>query len=261
MNSPCCLTIAGSDSGGNAGVQADLRTFHAYCLHGCTVFAALTAQNPFGVTAIHSIPDTFVAAQLDAVLGTYTIQALKTGMLAHPSTINIIASKLREYPKIAKVIDPVMIATSGAPLITSEAIEALKLHLLPLATVITPNLPEAEILSGKTITDDYTAREVAMFLAHTYKTAVIIKGGHRENAIAEDLLYDGTTFYTFSAPRIENPISTHGTGCTFAAALTAELALEHSLPRAVQNAKKHVYNAISNAYLVGHACGVLGFVN
>ena len=146
--SPCCLTIAGSDSGGNAGVQADLRAFHAYGLHGCTVFAALTAQNPFGVSAIHAIPADFVAAQLDAVLGVYEIRALKTGMLSDPAAIEAIADRLAAHPEIAKVIDPVMIATSGARLVTEETMSVIKNRLLPLATMMTPNLPEAEALCG-----------------------------------------------------------------------------------------------------------------
>ena len=146
---PCCLTIAGSDSGGNAGVQADLRAFHAYGLHGCTVFAALTAQNPFAVSAIHPVPADFVAAQLDAVLGVYAIAALKTGMLADLAAIEIIADRLAAHPEVAKVIDPVMVATSGAKLIADDAVAAIKAHLLPLATVMTPNIPEAEALTGR----------------------------------------------------------------------------------------------------------------
>ena len=158
---PCCLTIAGSDSGGNAGVQADLRAFHAYGLHGCTAFAALTAQNPFGVSAIHGVPPDFVAAQLDAVLGIYAIKALKTGMLADPAVIEVVAEKLRARADIAKVIDPVMVATSGARLITDDAIKALKEKLLPLATVITPNVPEAETLSGLPLRCRADVREAA----------------------------------------------------------------------------------------------------
>ena len=137
----CCLTIAGSDSGGNAGVQADLRAFHYYGRHGCTVFAALTAQNPFGVSAIHPVPADFVAAQLDAVLGVYDIGALKTGMLADPAAIEVIADRIGRHPEIAKVIDPVMVATSGVRLVPEETVEAVKRLLLPMATLITPNLP------------------------------------------------------------------------------------------------------------------------
>jgi hydroxymethylpyrimidine/phosphomethylpyrimidine kinase len=144
----CVLTIAGSDSGGNAGVQADLRVFHDYRIHGCTAFAALTAQNPSGVYAIHQVPADFVSAQLDAVLGTYSISALKTGMLSDPSVIDAVAEKLVLHPEIDKVVDPVMVATSGARLTENSAVDLLKSRLLPLSRIITPNIPEAEILSG-----------------------------------------------------------------------------------------------------------------
>lgn len=260
---PCCLTIAGSDSGGNAGVQADLRAFHAYGLHGCTVFAALTAQNPFGVSAIHGVPPDFVAKQLDAVLGVYSIAALKTGMLADPAVIEVIAEKLRARPEIAKVIDPVMIATSGAKLITDEATEALKSKLLPLAAVITPNIPEAETLSGMSLRSRADVREAARCLNGTYGCAVLIKGGHAVGDLeaAEDTLFDGKDFFASTMPWIANPVSTHGTGCSLAAALAAELALGRDLKTAVGGAKAYVHKAISSSYYVGEDCGVLGFAN
>lgn len=257
---PCCLTIAGSDSGGNAGVQADLRTFHAYGLHGATVFAALTAQNPFAVTAIHPVPPDFVAAQLDAVLGVYSIAALKTGMLADRAAIEVIAHKLAEHAEIAKVIDPVMIATSGARLIPRNAVEGLKKRLLPIARVITPNIPEAEELSGIRISSRSDVREAAKRLNGEYGCAVLVKGGHAAGDLeaAEDTLYDGTAFASFTMPWIENPVSTHGTGCTLAAAIASELALARTLPEAVAGAKAYVHKAISTSYLVGPNCGVLG---
>ena len=258
---PCCLTIAGSDSGGNAGVQADLRAFHAYELHGCTVFAALTAQNPFGVSAIHQVPADFVAAQLDAVLGAYSIAALKTGMLADAAAMETVAEKIATHPEIAKVIDPVMVATSGAKLIADEAVATLKAKLLPLATVITPNIPEAEALSGMKLTCREEVREAAKRLHGTYGCAVLVKGGHAvgDLAAAEDTLYDGTDFLAVTMPWIGNPVSTHGTGCSLAAALAAELALGRSLKAAVEGAKRYVHQAIASSYLVGEGCGVLGF--
>ena len=256
-SSGCCLTIAGSDSGGNAGVQADLRAFHAYGLHGCTVFAALTAQNPFGVSAIHAIPADFVGAQLDAVLGTYDIRALKTGMLAQPEVIETVAERLARHPEIAKVVDPVMVATSGAKLISDAAIAVLKAQLLPLATLMTPNIPEAEALCGRSA----SARELAKDLQGRFGCAVLVKGGHAEGPDAVDVLYDGKVFREFTMPRVENPISTHGTGCSLAAALAAELALGRDLAAAVTGAKKYVHEAIRNSYLVGKDCGVLGFVD
>lgn len=255
-SSGCCLTVAGSDSGGNAGVQADLRAFHAYGLHGCTVFAALTAQNPFGVSAIHSVPADFVRAQLDAVLGTYDIRALKTGMLAKPDIIETVADRLETHPEILKIVDPVMVATSGSKLISDAAIDVLKARLLPLATLMTPNIPEAEALCGRSA----SARELAKDLQGRFGCAVLVKGGHANGSDALDVLYDGREFHEFSLPRVENPVSTHGTGCSLAAALAAELALGHDLAAAVTGAKRYVHAAISNSYFVGRDCGVLGFV-
>jgi len=264
---PCCLTIAGSDSGGNAGVQADLRAFHSYGVHGCTVFAALTAQNPFGVSAIHAVPSAFVAAQMDAVLGVYDIRALKTGMLGDPAAIGVIAERLAAKSEIAKVIDPVMIATSGARLVSEAAREAIVRSLLPLATIVTPNLPEAESLCGSAIEpnaqragDARHAEELARRLFDRFGCAVLVKGGHGSDLSAVDVLFDGKEVRTFSMPWIEHPVSTHGTGCSLAAALAAELALGHPLADAVRGAKDHVYRAIAGSYLVGEGCGVLGFV-
>ena len=219
---PCCLTIAGSDSGGNAGVQADLRAFHAYGLHGCTVFAALTAQNPRGVSAIHSVPPDFVAA----------------------------------HPEIARVVDPVMIATSGAKLAANDAVEAMKRRLLPVATVITPNMPEAEALCGHAGPSVELARE----LHGRFGCAVVVKGGHGRGECAVDVLCDAVgEIREFDMPWVRNPASTHGTGCTFAAALAAELAIGRGMAEAVAGAKRHVHDAIAGSYFVGEGCGVLGF--
>lgn len=256
MIQPAVLTIAGSDSGGNAGVQADLRAFHAYKLHGCTVFTALTAQNPFGVSAIHSVPADFVASQLDAVLGVYNIKALKTGMLADPATIEVIADRLAKYPEIKKVIDPVMVATSGAKLVGEEVMSKVKKLLFPLATLITPNLHEAKELVGANISGG--ADQLAKFLFDKYGATVLVKGGHREDGRAVDVLFDGKEVREFELPRLENPISTHGTGCTLASAIAAELALERPLPEAIEGAKAFVHRAISTSYFVGNNCGVLG---
>lgn len=257
----CCLTIAGSDSGGNAGVQADLRAFHAYGLHGCTVFAALTAQNPFGVSAIHAVPADFVAAQLDAVLGTYNIAALKTGMLSEPEVIEVVAARLAANPEIAKVIDPVMVATSGAKLISEAAVKVLEKRLLPLAQVITPNIPEAEVLAGMRIASRQDVHEAARRLHGEYGLAVLIKGGHAVGDLdaAEDTLYDGREFHAYKLPWVGKPVSTHGTGCTLAAALAAELASGRKLVDAISGAKDYVHRAISTSYLVGEGCGVLGW--
>ena len=257
----CCLTIAGSDSGGNAGIQADLRAFHAYGLHGCTVIAALTAQNPFGVSAVHAVPPEFVAAQLDAVLGVYAIRALKTGMLANAAAVEVAADRIASHAEIAKVVDPVMVATSGARLVDDGAVQAIASKLLPLATVITPNLPEAEVLAGRQIRCRDDVREVAKALHGRFGCAVLVKGGHATGdlAAAEDTLYDGSEFSAYALPYVANPVSTHGTGCSLAAALAAELALGRDLKSAVAGAKAYVHRAIATSYLVGRGCGVLGW--
>ena len=264
---PCVLTIAGSDSGGNAGIQADLRAFHAYGLHSCTVLTALTAQNPSGVSAIQPVTADFAAAQLDAVLGTYAIRALKTGMLARADIIEAIADRLAAHPEIARVIDPVMIATSGARLIDETAVEVLCRELLPHAQLITPNLPEAEVLvtgsrldAGNRIRSADRAGEFARHLYDRFGAAVLVKGGHADNdTAAVDVLFDGHDLLTFSSPWIPHPVSTHGTGCSLAAALAAELALGHSLVEAVRGAKDYVFRAIQGAFWVGRDCGVLGW--
>lgn len=264
---PCCLTIAGSDSGGNAGVQADLRAFHAYGLHGCTVFAALTAQNPRAVTSVHQVPANFIAAQLDAVLGTYDIRALKTGMLSDPQSIEVIADRLSRHPSIYKVVDPVMVATSGVRLISEEAVSSIKRSILPIATLVTPNLPEAEILCGREVSDPNAERgktaadaaDLARRIYDLYGCAVLVKGGHGCDATAVDVLFDGKEMREFSLPWIANPISTHGTGCSLSAALAAELALGRTLQDAVAGAKAFVHDAVENSYLVGPDCGVLDF--
>ncbi|MBE6382033.1 MAG: bifunctional hydroxymethylpyrimidine kinase/phosphomethylpyrimidine kinase [Lentisphaerae bacterium] len=264
---PCCLTIAGSDSGGNAGVQADLRAFHAYGLHGCTVFAALTAQNPRSVSAVHQVPPQFVAAQLDAVLGTYDIRALKTGMLSDPQSIEVIADRLSRNPSIYKVVDPVMVATSGVRLVSEDAVRSIKRAILPIATLVTPNLPEAEILCGREVSDPNAERgktaadaaDLARRIHDLYGCAVLVKGGHGSESTAVDVLFDGSEMREFSLPWITDPISTHGTGCSLSAALAAELALGRALPDAVAGAKAFVHDAVENSYLVGPGCGVLDF--
>ena len=245
---PCALTIAGSDSGGNAGIQADLRAFHAYGLHGCTAITALTAQNPRGVRAVHVAPPAFVADQLDAIFEMYGVRALKTGMLATADVIEVVAEKLAARPRVKKVIDPVMVATSGAKLLADDAEAALAERLLPLATLITPNLPE-------TAAD---LRLAAKTLARKFRCAVLVKGGHSAAGVAEDVLYDGRRFRAFACPRVKEPVSTHGTGCTLAAAIAAGLALGASLGDAVARAKNYVYEAIKFSYHIGQNCGVLG---
>ena len=257
---PCCLTIAGSDSGGNAGVQADLRVFHSYRIHACTVFSALTAQNPDGVHAVHPLPAGFVAAQLDAVLGGYAIAALKTGMLSGSDIVETVADRLRPHPEIAKVVDPVMVATSGARLIAGDAVETVKRELLPLATVVTPNIPEAELLCGIGISRRQDMHEAARRLFGEFGCSVLVKGGHARNgALAEDVFFDGREFCSLCLPWVENAVSVHGSGCSLAAALAAELALGSKMSDAVAGAKRHVRDAIAASYLTGEKFGVLGW--
>ena len=265
---PCALTIAGSDSGGNAGIQADLRAFHCYGLHGCTVLTALTAQNPRGVRSVHEVPREFIADQLDAVFEMYGVKALKTGMLCTAAAIETVAERLRRRPAVKKVVDPVMVATSGVRLLAEDAVEAMKELLLPLATVITPNLPEAEVLLGRPVEGGDAMRDAARELSRKFGCAVLLKGGHavergaqrrgRSAAAAEDVLFDGRRATTLSRPAIAHPVSTHGTGCTLAAALAAGLALGAPLAAAAERAKIFVYESIRLSYYIGRSCGVLG---
>lgn len=258
---PCCLTIAGSDSGGNAGIQADLRAFHAYGVHGCTVFTALTAQNPHGVSAVLPVPSDFVAAQLDAVIGTYAINAIKTGMMPGVATVRTVAERIAPLDGVAKVVDPVMVATSGARLADDGCVAAMKAELLPLATLVTPNIPEASVLAGVGIACRADAEEAARRIHGAFGCAVLVKGGHAVGDIgpAEDALFDGREFRRLSLPPVERPVSTHGTGCTLSAAIAAALATGRSLADAVAYAKAYVRCAIADSYLVGPSCGVLGF--
>lgn len=257
----CVLTVAGSDSGGNAGVQADLRAFHCYGLHGCTVFAALTAQNPDAVRAVMPVPAEFVAQQLDAVFEAYPVAALKTGMLSAPDAIEAVADRLASRPSIAKVVDPVMVATSGARLVSGDAVEALCRRLLPFASVVTPNVPEAEALCGISISSRGAMADAARAIYDRFGCAALVKGGHSigpGDALAEDVLFDGVRVSWHSMPVIANPASTHGTGCTLAAALVCELALGAALEDAVAGAKKFVYEAMRLSYHMSDNCSVLG---
>jgi hydroxymethylpyrimidine/phosphomethylpyrimidine kinase len=258
MRRVVALTIAGSDSGGNAGIQADLRAFHVFGVHGCTVLAALTAQNPFGVRGILAADAGFVGMQLDAVLEAYAVSALKTGMLASPDVIEAVADRLVLHNRISKVMDPVMVATSGARLLQDDAVATLTGVLLPLATLITPNLPEAEVLTGRAIGGGDAIVDAARELGDTFGTAVLIKGGHGAAAEAEDILFDGERVYRIATPRIDQPVSTHGTGCSLSAAIAAALACGKPLLDAVAEGKAYVYESIRTGTWVGEASAVLG---
>jgi hydroxymethylpyrimidine kinase/phosphomethylpyrimidine kinase len=252
------LTIAGSDSGGNAGIQADLRAFHVFGVHGCTAVTALTAQNPFGVKSVLVAEPAFVADELDQVLGVYDIAALKTGMLATAGVVGAVADALLLHARIPKVIDPVMVATSGARLLDDDAVGVLEARLLPLATLVTPNIPEAEALSGKPVRTAADQRAVAAALADRFGCAVLVKGGHGAAVEAVDVLADGAGLTEFRTPRVADPLSTHGTGCSLSAAIAASLATGRSLPEAVAEGKAYVYESIRTGVRVGEQAAVMG---
>ncbi|GJE72444.1 bifunctional hydroxymethylpyrimidine kinase/phosphomethylpyrimidine kinase [Methylorubrum podarium] len=255
------LTIAGSDSSGGAGIQADLKTFAALHVYGASVVTALTAQNTRGVQAIHDVPADFVAAQIDSVFSDLAVGAVKIGMLSHPATIRAVAEGLRRHAAgIPVVLDPVMVATSGDRLISQEAVEILRTELMPLAVVVTPNLPEAATLldEGQAEHENEAVAQGRRLLARGAR-AVLIKGGHGEGRESVDHLIaaDGT-LRRFAAPRIETRNS-HGTGCTLSAAVAAGLARGQGLTEAVGTAKTYVTAAIraADSVPVGHGHGPL----
>lgn len=237
------VTIAGSDSGGGAGIQADLKAFSALGVFGATVITAITAQNTRGVTAVEDISPTIVEAQIDAVFSDLAVGAVKIGMVSREETIAVIAKGLRRYGKMA-VLDPVMVATSGDALLRPDAIAALREELLPMALVATPNLPEAALLTGRSIATDETemAHQAEIFLKAGARS-VLIKGGHGDGPEATDIFFDGGEPVRLTAPRIETT-NDHGTGCTLSAAIAAGLARGLSLADAVIAAKDYLHGAI-----------------
>jgi len=248
------MTIAGSDSGGGAGIQADLKTFAALGVYGTSVLTAVTAQNTLGVTAVHEVPPEVIAAQIDAVVSDIGADAVKTGMLASAPIIEVVAAKLREYQLPNLVVDPVMAAKSGDRLLRQEAVTVLRDLLLPLAAVVTPNLPEAEILVGRSLPDGDAVRRAAREIVALGPRAVVMKGGHAGGDVVVDILFDGVSFREYSAPRVETN-STHGTGCTFASAIAAGLAQGLSVEEAVAQAKEYVTAALRNAEPIGGGHG------
>ncbi len=247
-------TIAGSDPGAGAGIQADLKTFAALGVYGTSVITALTAQNTREVTAVHEAPPEFIAAQIDAVVQDIRPDAVKTGMLSSAGIIEVVAAKLRQYALPNVVVDPVMVSKSGARLLREDAAEALRQSLLPLAHVVTPNIPEAEELVGYEIRTYLQVQEAAREIHHMGPRNVVIKGGHREGETVVDTLYDGRDIHEFSGPRIHTT-STHGTGCTFASAIATYLALGESIRDAVALARRYLEGALAHAYPIGHGHG------
>jgi len=249
------LTIAGSDSGGGAGIQADLKTFTAFGVYGMTVITSVTAQNTLGVLDIHDLPAAFVARQLEAVLSDLPVDAAKTGMLSTAGIIRTVGAQLRERNIKNLVVDPVMVAKSGHRLLQEEALQALREELLPAASVLTPNLPEAEVLTGLKISGPEEMRRAAEMIHALGPASVLIKGGHLEGR-AVDILFDGSEFIELPADRVDTR-HTHGTGCTLSAAIAALLAQEQKIAEAVMAAKDFITRAIQTAPGLGHGHGPL----
>jgi hydroxymethylpyrimidine/phosphomethylpyrimidine kinase len=243
------LTIAGSDSGAGAGIQADLKTFAALDVYGTSAVTAITAQNTVGVTQVFELSPKLVAAQIDAIVDDIGADAVKTGMLANAALIDIVAQRIRQLRLKNLVVDPVMVATSGDLLIKRNAVATLRTRLIPLATVVTPNIPEAEELSGMPLRNAQDIEEGARQIAAMGARAVVIKGGHLKGP-AVDLFFDGKKMRALSAPRIRTN-NTHGTGCTFSAAIAAYLARGESVEYAVSSAKKYITAAIRAGFTVG----------
>lgn len=272
---PAALSAAFTDSGGNAGLMADLRTFRDFRVHGCAAVAGVTAQNPRGVYAVHDVPENVFRAQAEAVLSCFAVKAAKTGML-HSAALVAAAADVFAQAKIPLVADPVMVATSGAALLEPDAVKALQDRLLPVAFAVTPNIPEAEILSGMEIRSLQDGVDAACAIYRRFGCAVLLKGGHarwtlpreiREAAAAEYggapvcadvFLAAGGEPRFLAGPKTARPASTHGTGCTMSAALAAALAKGESLERAAAAAKAYTGAAIANSYFAGPGAGVLG---
>ena len=249
------LTIAGSDSGGGAGIQADLKTFAALGVYGTSALTAVTAQNTLGVTGVQELPPDMVALQIDAVASDIGADAVKTGMLANSGIVRVVADKVTEHGLPNLVVDPVMVAKGGDPLLQEEAVDALRTLLVPLALVVTPNLPEASVLVGYEVSTLEQARRAARDIVGMGSRSVVVKGGHLQGD-AVDVFYDGNEFREFSSPRVDTT-STHGTGCTFASAIAAGLAKGMGVEEAVGQAKTYVTEAIRRAFPIGSGHGPL----
>jgi hydroxymethylpyrimidine/phosphomethylpyrimidine kinase len=255
MTVPTALTIAGSDSGGGAGIQADLKTFSAFRVFGTSVLAALTAQNSLGVHGVFNVPPEFVARQIDAVLSDIGADAVKIGMLSTAPIIRAVAEQLSAHGPRPIVLDPVMIAKSGDALLEPDARAALISDMLPLAEVVTPNLHEAATLTGMAVSTEADMEEAARRIRGLGPRNVLVKGGHLKDA-ATDILWDGRNMRRFTAPRLDSP-HTHGTGCTLSAAIAAGLARGRALDDAVEEAKRYVTAAIEAGFQAGRGVGAL----
>ena len=252
---PVALTIAGSDSGAGAGIQADLKTFAAFEVYGTSAITAVTAQNTPGVTAVEELPTGMIGGQIDAVVSDMGADAVKTGMLASAAIIETVAERLQAHDLEQVVVDPVMVAKGGDRLLREDAVDALIARLLPLALVLTPNAGEAEVLAGRPVTTMDEAKEAAKAIAALGPRYVVVKGGHFGDD-AVDVLFDGDRFTELPAKRVPTT-STHGTGCTFSSAIAAGLANGRGVDEAVADAKKYVTEAIGRAFPVGAGHGPL----
>jgi len=252
---PKALTVAGSDSGGGAGIQADLKTFSAFRVFGMSVLTAVTAQNSVGVQGVENLPPAFVAQQLRSVLDDFGTDAAKCGMLSTAGIIDAIADVLAGHRIEKLVVDPVMVAKSGDPLLQADARTALADRILPLALVVTPNLPEAEVLAGMRVVEPEDMEEAARRIHVMGPRYVLVKGGHLKGD-ATDLLWNGREFTRFTAARVDSA-NTHGTGCTFSAAIAAGLARGQALGDAIRSAKAYVTRAIREGFKAGRGVGQL----
>ncbi len=258
---PRVLVVAGSDSGGGAGIQADIKTLSALGAYAMTAITAITVQNTQGVTDVHGIPPSVVAAQMRACLEDIGADAIKLGMLHSAELIGAVAAVLRDYPAIPVVADPVMVAKGGAALLQAEAVNALSAEILPLAAVITPNTDEATVLLGTPVSNDAEALSAAQALAARYDTAVLLKGGHLRGAGVRNLLVrPGHDVENFVSPRLDTK-HTHGTGCTLASAISAGVAAGLPLNEAVAHACRFVHAAIANAPGFGQGHGPIDHLN
>lgn len=250
-NLPVALSVAGSDSGGNAGIQADLLTFSALGVFGTTAITSLTAQNPKGVSAIEVVPAAFVREQMNQVAEFHALAAIKTGMLFTAPTVRAVATFLDAHPRLPAVVDPVMVATSGSVLLRHEAIAAIKVRLLPRATLVTPNLDEAGVLLGRTPENEDEIVEAAVALAAEFRTAFLVKGGHLEGKKLVDVLAQPRQRpKTFHATRVKD-VDTHGSGCTLSAAIAAGLAKHETLAEAVESARAYLRRGLTRALQLG----------
>lgn len=256
MAPPVALTIAGSDSGGGAGIQADLKTFHAFGCFGTSAITAITVQNTLGVTGVHAVPVDVVRAQIAAVAADLPPAACKTGMLATPELVRAVAESIREHRLPNFVLDPVMVATSGDRLLDPAAERTIIEHLLPLSSLVTPNLDEAALLVGEPVDDEDAMRRAAARLVEMGARAALLKGGHLRGEEMVDVLFDGAEWHAWHRPR-QHTRSTHGTGCTLSSAVAAGLAHGRPLAKAVEDALDYVQRAMKAAPGLGAGHGPL----